>query len=53
VWPVSYIDPGSGSMIVQLILGGAAAVGVGARFYWKRMREALRIRKPSEERAPR
>ena len=49
----AYIDPGSGSMIIQLILGGAAAVAVGAKFYWKRLLEALGIRKSSEEQAPR
>jgi hypothetical protein len=50
---LAYIDPGSGSMIIQLILGGAAAVAVGAKFYWKRLLEALRIRKPSEGQTPR
>ena len=50
---LAYIDPGSGSMIIQLILGGAAAVAVGAKFYWKRLLSFLRISKPSEEQAPR
>jgi hypothetical protein len=47
--PLAYLDPGSGSMIIQLVLGGAAAVAVGAKFYWKRFLTFLRIRKPSEE----
>jgi hypothetical protein len=51
--PSAYIDPGSGSMILQLLLGGAAAVGVGAKFYWKRLLSFLRIRKTSEGQAPR
>jgi hypothetical protein len=46
--PLYYIDPGSGSMIIQLLLGGAAAVAVGAKFYWKRLLSFLRIRKTSE-----
>lgn len=51
--PLAYLDPGSGSVILQLILGGAAAVGVGAKFYWKRFLSALGIRKTSEESARR
>ena len=43
-----YLDPGSGSMVIQLILGGAAAVAVGAKFYWRRLLVLLRIRKPEE-----
>jgi hypothetical protein len=50
---VAYLDPGSGSMIIQLLLGGAAAVAVGAKFYWKRLLEVLHIRKPSGEQSPR
>jgi hypothetical protein len=45
----AYIDPGAGSMILQIVLGGAAAVAVGARFYWRRLLRFLRIRRPEEE----
>ena len=35
--PVSaYLDPGSGSMFLQVLLGGFAAVGVIIRLYWNR-----------------
>jgi hypothetical protein len=51
--PIAYLDPGSGSMIIQMILGGAAAVAVGARFYWKRFLSFLGIRKTSENPARR
>lgn len=51
--PAAYLDPGSGSMIIQLILGGAAAVGVGAKFYWRRFLELLGIRRTGEEQARR
>jgi hypothetical protein len=51
--PIAYLDPGSGSMIIQLILGGAAAVAVGAKFYWKRFLSFLGIGKTSEEQARR
>jgi hypothetical protein len=40
-------------MILQLLLGGLAAVGVAVRFYWRRLLRFLRIRKPDEAEAPR
>ena len=45
---IAYLDPGSGSMILQIILGGAAAVAVTARLYWNRILKFLRIRKDDE-----
>ena len=33
----AYLDPGSGSMLLQLLLGGVAALGVIARLYWHRL----------------
>ena len=33
----AYLDPGSGSMLLQALLGGVAAVGVIARLYWHRL----------------
>jgi hypothetical protein len=47
-----YLDAGSGSMILQILLGGLAAVGVMAKFYWRRLLTFLRIRKPDEADAP-
>ena len=44
----AYLDPGSGSMIVQILAGGLAAVAVTAKLYWKRILTFLRIRKPEE-----
>lgn len=32
----AYLDPGSGSMLLQVLLGGFAAVGVAVRLYWQR-----------------
>jgi hypothetical protein len=45
----AYIDPGSGSMLLQIILGGVAAVGVTAKLTWRRMLRTLRIRKDDEQ----
>ena len=33
----AYLDPGTGSMVLQIIVGGVAAVGVAGRYYWQRM----------------
>ena len=38
----AYLDPGSGSMLLQVLLGGFAAVGVVVRLYWQRLSGALR-----------
>jgi hypothetical protein len=43
---LAYLDPGTGSMLVQLVVGGVAAVAVTAKFYWRRLLTLLRIRKP-------
>ena len=34
---VAYLDPGTGSMLLQALLGGVAALGVIARLYWHRL----------------
>jgi hypothetical protein len=37
----AYLDPGTGSMLLQVILGGVAAVGVVIKLYWHRFRVAI------------
>ncbi len=46
---LAYLDPGSGSMIVQLIAGGAAAIAVTGKFYWRRVLRVLRIRRDEDD----
>jgi hypothetical protein len=46
---LAYLDPGSGSMILQIIAGGLAAVAVTAKLYWGRLMRFLRIRKDEPE----
>jgi hypothetical protein len=46
---LAYLDPGSGSMLVQLLVGGVAAVAVSAKLYWHRILTLLRIRKDEPE----
>lgn len=45
---LAYLDPGSGSVILQAILGGTAAVAVTAKLYWRRITGFLRIRRRDE-----
>jgi hypothetical protein len=49
---IAYLDPGTGSMLVQLLVGGVAAVGVAAKLYWRRLLTVLRIRKDEPELRP-
>ena len=37
----AYLDPGTGSMMLQVILGGIAAVGVAIKLYWHKLRVFL------------
>ena len=34
----AYLDPGTGSMVLQIILGGFAAIGVALKLYWYRIK---------------
>jgi hypothetical protein len=46
---LAYLDPGSGSMMLQVLAGGIAAAAVTLKVYWRRLLVFLRIRKPVEE----
>jgi hypothetical protein len=47
---LGYLDPGSGSMILQAVVGGIAAAAVMGKLYWRRFLQFLRIRKKDDER---
>jgi hypothetical protein len=49
VAPLAYIDPGTGSLMLQALAGGAAAVAVFGKIYWRRVKSLLRIGRPKEE----
>ena len=44
----AYLDPGTGSMLLQVILGGVAAVGVAIKLYWHKLRVAFGMGKKPE-----
>lgn len=37
----AYLDAGTGSMLVQLLLGGVAGLAVLAKLYWRRLTALL------------
>jgi hypothetical protein len=41
----AYIDPGTGSLILQAVIGGVAAALVFAKFWWGRLLHVLHIRR--------
>ena len=45
----AYLDPGSGSMFLQVLLGGVAGVAVIAKLYWRRLLALFGVR-PRDER---
>lgn len=46
----AYLDPGTGSMVLQIILGGVAGLAIFGRIFWRKLRTALfdKDRNPSE-----
>ncbi len=34
---MAYIDPSAGGLLVQLLLGGIAGVGVVVKLYWRKL----------------
>jgi hypothetical protein len=41
----AYLDPGSGSMLLQVLLGGVAGIAVIAKLYWGRLLSLFGIRR--------
>jgi hypothetical protein len=48
---LGYLDAGSGSMLLQVLLGGFAAVGVAIKLWWRRIAAFFR-RERGDEPAP-
>ena len=42
---LAYLDPGSGSLLLQALAGGVAATGVVAKVYWRRFLRLVRLSK--------
>jgi hypothetical protein len=48
---LAYLDAGSGSIILQAIVGGFAALAVSLKLFWRRILTFLHIRKPEQDEA--
>jgi len=48
----AYLDPGSGSIVLQFVLGGALAAIVAVRAYWDRLKTFLYGRPADDDIAP-
>jgi hypothetical protein len=48
----AYLDPGTGSIILQAILGGLAMGAVTARLYWAKLKSFFMRRQPSHRERP-
>lgn len=40
---LAYLDPGAGSLILQLLAGGLAGIAVMGKLYWARVKRVLRF----------
>ena len=45
---LAYLDPGSASVMLQMIAGGLAALGVATKIFWHRILSFLHIRRDDE-----
>lgn len=39
---LAYLDAGSGSLIVQAVVGGVAGIAVAGKLYWRRLVDRFR-----------
>ena len=44
-----YLDPGSGSLLIQMLLALVLGIGVVSRLYWKKIKSFLGINKDVED----
>lgn len=40
---LAYLDPGSGSLILQVLAGGVAAVAVSFKVFWRRITGVFKL----------
>jgi hypothetical protein len=44
--PALYMDPGTGSLLLQLILAALLGIGVTVRIFWKKIRSLFGMKNP-------
>jgi hypothetical protein len=45
---LAYLDPGAGSMVLQAVVGGIAAVAVMGKLYWRQFLTFIGVRKKDD-----
>ena len=45
----AYIDPGTGSIMLQALIGGIAAAGAAISFYWSRIKSFFSKKKKNDK----
>ena len=45
---MAYIDPSAGGLLVQILLGGIAGIGVLVKLYWGKLTKFLRKEKDDQ-----
>ncbi len=48
----AYLDPASGSLLLQLILGGVAGLALALKLFWHRILGLFGRKKPNDEPGP-
>jgi hypothetical protein len=48
-WVLIYIDPGTGSIILQALIGAVAGLAIAAKLYWSRVLKFFGIKQKSIE----
>jgi hypothetical protein len=48
----AYLDPGTGSMVLQLVLGGLVGALAIGRVYWRRLKALVLRRSESDDSSP-
>ena len=48
----AYLDPGTGSVILQLLLGGVAGVLIVLKLYWQNFKSVFRRKEPKDGNRP-
>lgn len=48
----AYLDPASGSMILQVLLGGIAGAAVLIRLYWHKLLDVFGMKKNEDDDSP-
>ena len=46
---LAYLDPASGSLLLQLILGGVAGLALVLKLFWHRILSLFGIKKPKDD----